>query len=60
MELPLPSVTRLPMTPEPVATLAATGGAAFVKLMVLPLTFRVEPCLDQGAKAWSWSWSAPW
>ena len=39
----MPSVTMLLLTPEPVATCAAAGGAAFLNVMVLPLTFRVEP-----------------
>src|SRR5712664_928426 len=29
--------------PGPEATFAASGGAAFLNVMVLPLTFRVEP-----------------
>ena len=43
VELPLPSVTMLPLTPEPDATLAASGVGALRKVMVLPLTFSVEP-----------------
>jgi len=41
--LPLPSVTTLPLTPDPVGTFAAAGVPAFLKVIVLPLTVSVEP-----------------
>jgi hypothetical protein len=43
MELPLPSVTTLPVWPEPAGTFAGNGASAFLKVTVLPLMFSVEP-----------------
>ncbi|MGY3034841.1 hypothetical protein ACVIIV_004011 [Bradyrhizobium sp. USDA 4354] len=43
MVLPLPSVTRLPLTPEPVGTAAASGAEPARKVMVLPFTVSVSP-----------------
>src|SRR5260370_40968974 len=43
LELPLPSVTILPLTPEPVGTPPALGAVPAWKVMVLPLTIRTSP-----------------
>src|SRR5215470_1208383 len=43
VELPLPSLTTLPETPEPAGTLAADGVPAFLNLIVLPSTLSIEP-----------------
>src|SRR6266478_4112240 len=43
LELPLPSVTILPLTPEPVGTVSVTRTEPAWKVMVLPLTIRTSP-----------------
>ena len=43
MVLPLPSVTMLPLTPEPAGTAGAAGAEPALKVMVLPLTVSVSP-----------------
>ena len=43
MVLPLPSVTRLPLTPEPLGTAVDAGAAPLRKVMVLPFTVSVSP-----------------
>ena len=43
MVLPLPSVTRLPLTPEPDATEVEAGAEPERKVMVLPFTVSVSP-----------------
>ncbi|MET3361638.1 hypothetical protein ABIF60_003033 [Bradyrhizobium japonicum] len=43
MVLPLPSVTRLPLTPEPDATPVEAGAEPERKVMVLPFTVSVSP-----------------
>ncbi|MGY3419902.1 hypothetical protein ACVWZW_000377 [Bradyrhizobium sp. F1.13.4] len=43
MVLPLPSVTRLPLTPEPDATAVEAGAEPERNVMVLPFTVSVSP-----------------
>src|SRR3954447_10077125 len=43
MVLPPPSVTRLPLTPEPDATAVEAGAEPERKVMVLPFTVSVSP-----------------
>src|SRR5438552_13360218 len=43
VESPTPSVTMLPLTPDPLATPLVAGAAPTRNVMVLPLTVRVSP-----------------